>query len=119
MDFKVYFWIFAFCFGVYAGFKFVPMYFHYYMMKYEIASIAKLAHKYEPSRAGALVLKKDILQVANEWYIPVNERNLTIELRMHNVDIKLEYEVELDFFGKYQHVTPFRIHSRERIVPTR
>lgn len=106
--FKVLFWLVLLFVAGYACYKFVPPFFGYQMMKYEVGSTAKVAHLYSNEEITLRIIDK-----AKGWKVPIEWNDIVVERRTRRIDIKIEYDVTVDLYQDYEKTWLFRINARE------
>src|SRR3990172_10489142 len=100
------FWIVFIGAALYAGFLMGVPYVTYKMFDYEVESAAKNAAYYRDDE-----ILKNILEKAHYWYIPIDKDNVRIKRTKEDIVIEVEYEVIVDFFGKYQKTLYFDAYA--------
>ena len=94
----------------YLAIKFVPPYFHYYMLKGEVEAEAEGAHLHYDQD-----IIRNIKQRVKEAEMPVKEEGIILERRENEIEISINYEVKINFFNKYYKTLFFNIHTVEPI----
>ena len=94
----------------YFAIKFVPPYFHYYMLKGEVEAEAEGAHLHYDQD-----IIRNIRQRVKEAEMPVKEEGIILERRENEIEISINYEVKINFFNKYYKTLFFNIHTVEPI----
>ena len=94
----------------YLAIKFVPPYFHYYMLKGEVEAEADGAHLHYDQD-----IIRNIKQRVKEAEMPVKEEGIILERRENEIEISINYEVKINFFNKYYKTLFFNIHTVEPI----
>lgn len=105
---KVIFWILILSFAGYSGYKLIPPYFNYKMMKYEVRSEAENAHVYTDEE-----IRDRLLDKAKNWSVPMASLDITIHRRTRFIDISLGYSVTVTFFQRYKRKLDYDISVRE------
>ena len=90
----------------YFAIKFVPPYFHYYMLKGEVEAEADGAHLHYDQD-----IIRNIKQRVKEAEMPVKEEGIILERRENEIEISINYEVKINFFNKYYKTLFFNIHT--------
>ncbi len=90
----------------YFAIKFVPPYFHYYMLKGEVEAEAEGAHLHYDQD-----IIRNIRQRVKEAEMPVKEEGIILERRENEIEISINYEVKINFFNKYYKTLFFNIHT--------
>ena len=90
----------------YFAIKFVPPYFHYYMLKGEVEAEAEGAHLHYDQD-----IIRNIKQRVKEAEMPVKEEGIILERRENEIEISINYEVKINFFNKYYKTLFFNIHT--------
>lgn len=99
-------WIVLIAAVVYVGVKFVPPYITYYMMKTEVENDAQTAHLYDDQKIVNLIMNR-----AKELELPVEDNNLVVERREDEIEISLNYKVDVNFFAGYVKTLFFDIRT--------
>ncbi len=110
ITFKALFWVFVLASVLYAGYKFVPPWAAFYMLKTEVEDEAKNAHMYSDE-----TLARRILMKSETWGVPIDRDNLEIVRGREFINISVHYTVTMDFFGRYKKVQNFNIEVDERL----
>ena len=103
-------WLIALASVIYGGYKFLPPYAAYYMIKTDIEQEAKNAHMYTDDALARRIITKGLT-----WDVPVTAKNLKIERGYTTISIELNYEVTLNFFDRYSKTLKFRAYSEEHL----
>src|SRR3989344_6353558 len=90
----------------YFAIKFVPPYFHYYMLKGEVEAEAEGAHLHYDQD-----IIRNIRQRVKEAEMPVKEEGIILERSENEIEISINYEVKINFFNKYYKTLFFNIHT--------
>lgn len=90
----------------YLAIKFVPPYFHYYMLKGEVEAEAEGAHLHYDQD-----IIRNIRQRVKEAEMPVKEEGIILERRENEIEISINYEEKINFFNKYYKTLFFNIHT--------
>ena len=94
----------------YLAIKFVPPYFHYYMLKEEVEAEAGGAHLHYDQD-----IIRHIRQRVKEAEMPVKEEDIILERRENGNGIYINYEGKINFFNKDYKTLFFNIHTVEPI----
>jgi hypothetical protein len=112
--FKTFFWILLFSMAVYVGYKVVPPTASYYMLRGEVKSEARNAHKVSDEKLAARIFEK-----AGTWSVPIKREDIIIKRPYGSISINIEYYITYTFFGKYTKVKQFRIDVNVPVKGTR
>lgn len=99
-------WMLVIAAIVYAGVKFAPPYITYYMMKTEVENNAALAHLYTDEQ-----IVKFIFIRVKEFELPIEEKDLVVDRRDSEIEISLNYKVDVNFFHNYTKTLFFNIRT--------
>lgn len=107
------FWLIVFVAAAYGGYKFVPPYFSYYMMKNEVGNEAKVAHMYTDERVAQRIMEK-----AETWSVPLDIRDIEILREQYDINIRVRYTVVVNLAGRYKKYLHFDIQVRRPLKET-
>ena len=98
---------------VYAGYKFVPPAFSYYMLKTDVEAEVNLAHMYTDQKLEERILKK-----ASVWSVPVTRENLQIKRGLRDITVTVQYTERVTLFNRYTKVFNFTIEVNRPLKET-
>lgn len=104
-------WVLTVILLAYVGFKVVPTYFSYFMMKTEVRSEAKSAHFNDN-----LEIRENLLKKAREWSIPIQDRDIVISRWTREIEIKFSYSVDINFLDYYETTLYFDIQTKKPLM---
>ncbi|MBI3756313.1 MAG: hypothetical protein HY265_09150 [Deltaproteobacteria bacterium] len=99
-------WILLIAAVVYGGVKFAPPYITYYMMKTEVENDAQTAHLYDDQKIVSLIMIR-----AKEFELPIDEKDIVVERREGEIEISLNYKIDVNFFTGYVKTLFFDIRT--------
>ncbi|MBI5559921.1 MAG: hypothetical protein HY883_01425 [Deltaproteobacteria bacterium] len=105
------FWLLVLGAIVYGGFIAVPPFFNYWMMQYEVKSIAQSATFYKDEE-----IRNNILDKARYWAIPVVEEDIKIKRGFEYIEVSFPYDIKLDFFNRYRKTLHFEIYEKKPLA---
>lgn len=96
INIKVLFWVVIFALAIYAGYKVVPPYVSYFMLRTEVRDEAKIAHMYTDGEVASRIIEK-----ARTWSVPIERHEIKITRWRDNIEIRIDYTVPVIFFNRY------------------
>ncbi len=99
-------WILFIALFIYLGIKLTPPWIGYYMIKYEVETKAKNANFYSDEE-----ILRDIIGSAKTWGISLDEEDVEITRDYERIDIALDYDITVDFAGRYEKTFYYNIHT--------
>lgn len=99
-------WVILIAAAVYFGIKFAPPYITYYMIKTEVANDADNAHLYTDEQ-----IVKYIMIRVKELGLPIEEKNIIVERRDSDIEVSLNYKIDVNFFHRYTRTLYFNIDA--------
>lgn len=98
------FWVIFIVAAVYIGIKFAPPYITYFMIKTEVANDAYNAHLYTDEQ-----IVKYIMIRVKEFELPIEEKDIIVERRDSDIEVYLNYKIDVIFFNGYTKTLYFKI----------
>ncbi len=105
---RVLLWILFLILAGYFAYVLVPPYVSYHLLKKEVHSEAKNAHHYTDAEITGRILEK-----GKAWGVPITHENIEVIRWSDEIEIIVEYSVELDFYGNYYRTVYYNIYARE------
>ncbi|MBE9531513.1 MAG: hypothetical protein IME98_01770 [Proteobacteria bacterium] len=99
-------WIALIVILAYIGYVVVPMYYRNQMMVLEVKGQIKVAHMYDEYE-----LLTHLVEKVEEWHLPIDEDDITVDLRDNDIIISMSYHVDKLFLTKYKHRFYFNIRE--------
>jgi len=98
-------WVILIAAVVHLGIKFTPPYITYFMIKTEVANDAANMHLYTDEQ----ILKYIMIRV-KEFELPIEEKDIIIERRDSDIEVSLNYKIDVIYFNGYTKTLYFKIN---------
>lgn len=99
------FWVILIAAAVHIGIKFAPPYITYFMIKTEVENDAGNMHLYTDEQ-----IVKYIMIRVKEFELPIEEKDIIIERRDSDIEVSLNYKIDVNFFNGYTKTLYFKIN---------
>jgi len=91
---------------VYAGFVFIPPYYHYYTLRSELSELARVG-----KRLRERELMERVKEKIEEYNVPVDEDDITITKEGGDLYIEVSWQESVNFLNVYQRTFDFSIYT--------
>ena len=99
------FWVILIAAVVHIGIKFAPPYITYFMIKTEVENDVGNMHLYTDEQ-----IVKYIMIRVKEFELPIEEKDIIIERRDSDIEVSLNYKIDVIFFNGYTKTLYFKIN---------